>query len=162
MKLHEIAKDYQELLEDIDLADGELDDDLEARLDQLGGDLTDKVEALAVVVRTLEAEGKELREEELRIAKRRKAREARAERLLGYLGACLRVSGQRKVSGKLFTVTIQKNPAALRLLVPEDQVPAEWTRTKVEVDKAGIKAAIAAGTVVEFAVVEQTEGVRIR
>lgn len=130
-------------------------------LDQAEGDFATKVERVALKVRELAGAALIVKAEEARLTARRKAYDNAAEGLKGYLLRSLQAAGKTKVEGKLATVAIQKNPAALN--VPEnadiaelyeagmrgvEKVPASYQVNKREVLDA-IREIEAAGRVVE-------------
>jgi len=85
MKLYEIDQAIMALLEGgVDPETGEVTVDTEA-LQALQMERDHKLESVALAVKNLAAEGKAIREEEVALAKRRKAKETQAERLRGWL-----------------------------------------------------------------------------
>jgi len=106
---------------------GELSPELAQLLEQAEGDFAEKVERVALKVRSLLAEGDAIKVEEVRLAQRRKSREHAAESLKQYLQHALDMAGETKVTGTLVTVAIQKNPPSVRGLVDESQL-AEWAQ----------------------------------
>jgi hypothetical protein len=164
MKLYDLTDEYLAIMRELDAADGEVTDDLEARLDAFEGDFAQKVESLCAMVRTLEGEASMLREEEKRLAARRQSREGSASRIKAYLQTCMDRMGQRKVKAGLFTATVQKNPPRAVLDVDAEAVPEAWVQTVRKPDLRGLVAALKAGdeSAAKVAHLEQSEGVRIR
>lgn len=147
MRLFKISHDYRAVLDRVDDAEGVLDDTLEADLDAVQGALEEKVEAVVVVMRELDAEAAALKAEEQRLAMRRKAREANAERLRAYTARCLGMAGTRKIATPLAVVSLRATTSVDVACAPES-LPEAFRRTKVEVsaDKTAIGAALKAGT----------------
>lgn len=102
---------------------GELTPELEAAIEQAEGDFATKAERVALKVKALEAEAKAIKEEEERLATRRKARENGAKSLKTYLGRMLEAAGKDKVNGTLVTVAFQNNPPSV--VVPDGADLAE-------------------------------------
>ena len=92
---------------------------------------------------------------------RAKTQEASVQRLRDYVEACMRGAGARSVKTRLFTATIQRNPA--RLVLTGD-VPEAFTEvvTTTKPRTAAIKAALSEGVDLGFAHMEQTESLRVR
>jgi hypothetical protein len=159
VKLYDLALEWERVLLKLDAAEGVVDEELEAELEGISVSFVDKVEATATMIRILKAHAELVKSEEQRLAARRKALEGNAEWLTTYAMSCLRTAGETKVKGKLFTVSIQKNPPSVKLSVPAEECPVEFVRTSIvhEVDKAAVKAALVAGEALEFATLEQTE-----
>lgn len=94
---------------------GELTPEIEALLEQAEGDFATKAERVALKVTSLEAEAKVVKEEEDRLAARRKARETGAKSLKAYLVRMLDAAGADKVNGTLVTIAFQNNPPAVQV-----------------------------------------------
>jgi len=162
--LYEIAGDLRAVLDDIEDADGELDDVLERRWDAIAGEWAAKIEACAHVSRELDAEAATIRTEEKRLAARRHAVEARGERLRDYMRAELERVGERRVKTPLVTVAIQASPPRV---VVDDEAQA-LLRYGVEqmprIDKRTLAAALKAGDAdaTSIAHLEQAERLAIR
>ena len=175
MKLYELAREYEALLE---AADGE-EAAFSQALDQLGGELAAKALAVAKVVKTLEAEAAGYKAEETRLSERRKARENAADRLKGYLKDNLIAAGLAHVQGDVVDLRIQDGPPSVEV-VDEIHLGNEWKRAvlklpltrvpeeligeaQVEVDRRGILDWVKAGnTAPEGTVVTRGKFLRIR
>lgn len=158
MKLYELAADYQSVLDLIADGSERLDDTLES----LGGAIEDKVENIAKVIKTLEAETAGLKSEETRLADRRKSIENNVKRLKDYAEQSMLSIGKRNIKGTLFTVLIQKNPPRLEVLddslIPESFfVPQPPT-----LDKKAVTAELKAGNKVDGVLLLQGESLRIK
>lgn len=105
--------------ESILAAGGEMPPELEALLNAAELDFKEKVERVALFVRELAATAKAIGEEEKRIASRRKAKEAAAERLEEYLRRNMEAVGQTRIEGLLCTVAVQANPPSVLCANPE-------------------------------------------
>lgn len=89
MTLYEIDRAIAEaLVECVDIETGEIILDLEA-VEALQMEREAKIENLALYVKNLAAEAAAIREEEKTLADRRKAKEAKAERLKNYIADAL-------------------------------------------------------------------------
>lgn len=117
MTLYEATAALQITDEWLEEFGGELTPELEAAIEQAEGDFATKAERVALKAKALEAEAKAIKEEEERLAARRKARENGAKSLKTYLGRMLEVAGKDKVNGTLVTIAFQNNPPSVQ--VPE-------------------------------------------
>lgn len=157
MKLYELTTDYQTVLDLI--ADGSegLDDTLES----LGGAIEDKVENIAKVIKTLEAEMAGLKSEETRLADRRKSIENNVKRLKDYAEQSMLSIGMKKVKGPLFTVSIQKNPPRLEVL-DDSLIPESFfVPQPPKLDKKAVTAELKAGNKADGVLLLQGESLRI-
>lgn len=77
------------------------------------------------------------------------------ERLDVYVASCLKQLGTSKIEGKLSTIK-RRAPTDVVVITDENSLPMEYLRTKVEPEKAKIKAALKAGEEVPGAVLEKS------
>lgn len=161
MRLYEISAEMRAALAVLEEREGELDDELEARLDAVDLAMGEKVDACLCLEAEMRAEADAMAAEAKRLAERGKRRGAEADRLREYVARSVRDSGARKVVGARFTAWLQLSPPRLVLA---DDVPEEWCETRVTVSprKDDIKAALKAGTVLNFARMEQGETLRVK
>src|SRR5687767_7822473 len=101
--------------------DGELTPAIEAIWDQLQGDINEKAERWALWLLDRTADAKKLKDEEQRIASRRKAIEHAVERSKEELQRQLERAGKDKVNGLLCTVGLQNNVPSVVEVVPTDE-----------------------------------------
>ena len=140
-------------------------DDHEAKaladtIEAIKGEIGQKTDAIAALIRGMDAESRALRDEEVRMAERRKAIEAGVERLKDYVLGCFRRAGLQKLKGPRFTVWLQESESVS--VFNEELLPEDFVRVKREPDKGSIKDAIKAGQDVPGAALETKAGVRIR
>ena len=74
----------------------------------------------------------------------------------------MRLQGEKKVKGELFTLAIQKNPPSLKIDIEPEELPQEFQTITISANKEKIKAAIKEGRAIEWARLEQGESLRIR
>lgn len=170
MNLYQINAEIEQLenaVEDgmlIDEETGELMT-FEQALDQLHMMKTEKVENIALLIRNLDAESIALKAEEERFTKRRKAAEAKSERLRAYL-----LSALTKEDGTTEKVKTNRVNVSVRLSGPsviisdESILPKEFKIQKIEVkpDKASIKEVLSRGIEVPGAKLERGRSVVIK
>ena len=127
MKLYEIAAARDILDEFLSEEGGEFTAELEALLDELDGQTTDKVQDVALYVRECLAVAESLKThpvviEAARVLKRAKAKETAADRTKRYLERQLEKLGKEKVEGTLVTVAMQLNNPAVKGELTEHQL----------------------------------------
>lgn len=161
MTLYDLTDEYRfllELAEDPDVDPDTLADTLEA----LGGEIEDKADGYAKVMKQLEADAAALKAEEKRLARRRSACENSIARMKKALQTTMETTGKTKFKTNLFSFWIQKN--APRLVVDnEKKVPAEYFVQPDPVrNDAAIKKALNEGAKYDWCHMEQTESLRIK
>lgn len=129
--------------------------------DQIEGEVEYKADCMAMVRQELLNSAEACRKEADRLTKRARAFENNAGVLMGRLEYLMRFTDKLKFKTTKFNFGIQKNPPSL-VIDDEKQVPPEYLVIEYKVNKAAIKDAIKAGDQIEFAHMEQTEGLRIR
>lgn len=133
LKLYEHVDAYQVVLDwmeehedDITAAGGVLPPELEALLDEIQGDLQDKVERTALVAQNLLANAKAAKGEADRLAALAKGYERQAETLKGYLKYQLERAGVKKIETPTAKVAIQKNGRPSLRLADPNYIPEQF------------------------------------
>lgn len=112
LSLYEISAQYRQAF--LKLADSELDDQtIDDTLEGLDGELEAKATNVAAFIRNLEASTDAIKQAEKQMAERRKAIEAKAERLKTYLKTNMEACGMTEISCPLFTLKIKRNPPSV-------------------------------------------------
>lgn len=160
MKLFELSKNYQEVLNLIEEgADFELYEDT---LESIEEGINDKAENTAKLIKSIEGDILALKAEEKRLNERRKALENQAKNLKEYLQHNLELCGLTKVKGQLFTIGIQKNPASVQIL-DETKIPESYFIPQpAKLDRKALIQAFKDGELIEGAELTQGQSVRIR
>ena len=159
MKLYELNQQYNQLLEMADDLDPEV---LKDTLESIKESIEDKAENTAKLIRSWEAEVKALKEEEKRLAERRKALEKRVDNTKAYLFEQMELAGMDKVKRPTLTVSIAKNPPSLEVIDPE-KIPSLFMIDQDPViDKKAILAALKNGDEIDGCTIKQSKGLRIR
>ena len=163
--LYELTEQYQQLAAAAESAIDE--EDVKAfadTLEGLDGEIKQKIDGCAAVVRQLDAKVAAIKAESERMLARAKSVQASRERLIAYMEVCLNLAKLRKVQGDRFTVYLQANPPKVEIdpALSIDRLPAECVRTKREPDKTKIGELLAAGTAVPGCSIVRTDGLRIR
>lgn len=162
MKIYEIPSTLRDLLDrlDADPDTGEVDGEALAAYAEYNAAAAEKLEGTACYVRELKAEADAIKAEEERLAKRRKALENKALRLMNYMRPALDAVGG-KVRGLMASVRISKSQAVT--VFDLDALPDAFKRvvTKVDPDKVALKKALKAGEDIPGAALEDRQSVVI-
>ena len=162
--LYELTSDYENLLqlaEDPDTDPQILKDTMEA----IEGEIEEKADGYAMIVKELEAQELALKMETDRLTNRRLAISNNITCLKRGLEAAMRLTGKTKFKTTLFSYGIQKNPPSV---VMDEQyienIPKDYLKYKdPDIDKKRILADIKAGKDLSgIAHIVQTESLRIR
>lgn len=143
----------QRILECIDLESGEIID-TEA-LEALQMTREKKFEGVALAVKEFNAKAKEIREEELKLAERRRIAERKAE---GYK-TWLSLQGESFETPRV-AVSFRKSEA---VDIAEDaKVPEEFQKIDIKIDKVGIKKALKAGVEIAGCSLVEKQNIQIK
>ena len=162
--LYNLTDDYLNLLmlaEDPDVDPQILKDTMEA----IGGEIEEKADGYAMVMKELEAQEIALKMEIDRLTNRRLAISNNITCMKRGLESAMRLTGKTKFKTTLFSFGIQKNPPSV---VMDEQyienIPEDYLKYKdPEIDKKRILADLKAGKDLEgIAHIVQTESLRIR
>ncbi|MGN6111264.1 MAG: siphovirus Gp157 family protein [Kofleriaceae bacterium] len=142
--------------------------------DKLEGDIAEKVERWALWIQARSAEAAAIREEEQRLAARRRAIENAVERSKTELQRQLELAQRDKVQGLLCTVALQNNPKSLRgdlddhairnlAMMPEFASIVRHVPERYELDRRAVLELAKAGQPIPVGLeVMQTRSLRIR
>lgn len=161
ISLYALAAEYRgdmDRLAEMDLPEDVIADTLEG----LGGSLEVKAQNVVAFARHLDRLAESIKEAEADMAKRRKAIEARAERVKAYVLETMVNNDIQKIECPWFVLSIAKNPAAV-VIEDERQVPMAYFTSPPppppQIDKKLIAQAIKDGFEVPGA--KLTQGVRL-
>lgn len=161
--IYELTADIQ-LLWNL-MEEGEIEDDtLINAMENSQEELSIKLENYCKFIKNMEADAKAFKKEEQRLAARRKTLENTIERAKKAMQMAMDVAGEKNVQGKIFTISLQKNPA--KVVLDEqyiENIPPRYIKyAEPEINKAMIKEELTNGVELSFAHLEQSEGLRIR
>lgn len=112
--LYQIAREYGEVLDELEALaeqnDGVLPDEAAESFTRLEGEVAQKLENCAMVVRALQQQADTIKQEEQRLRALRKGVEADADRLKDYTAMNMARVGLKRSDGTLLKVRIQANP----------------------------------------------------
>lgn len=132
LRLYELPAAYRALAERAE--DGE---DVSELIEQLDDQLNVRATHLVTVLRGLEAEASVIRDEEERLANRRRALEVNASRLRVSVRTAMLEGRVERIVSPTFSLALRQGPPKV-LSVDEDKLPAEYWRVKREPDKRAI------------------------
>lgn len=148
------------------MEDGVLEDSV---LEEIFADTTEelsiKLEGYCKFIRNLESDIAGLKEEEKRLATKRKAMENTVERSKVAMQNALTIAGEKKMTCGSFTVSVQKNPD--KVVLDEsyiENIPERYLKVAdPEVNRALLKEDLKNGVdLTGIAHLEQSEGLRIK
>lgn len=158
-KLYELTTGYKNIEYLIEM--GESTEELEAVLNSIGGEIEDKAENIAKIIKNNEADIKAFKEEEKRIAERRKTLENDVKRLKEYLFNNMKMTGKTKFKRGTFSFNIAKNPASVEI-TNADIISSDYKVLTETLDKRAILQDLKQGKDVQGAILAYSEGLRIR
>jgi len=162
--LYELTSDYTELMllaEDPDIDPQAFADTLEG----IDGELEDKADNYAKVIRSLEADAAACDAEAKRLRAKKQTIENNVKRMKGALQYAMQTTGKVKFKTSLFSFGISKNPASVVVDEPYlENIPARFLIPQdPTVDKKAMKDALKAGEdLTGICHLEQSESLSIR
>jgi uncharacterized protein YlxW (UPF0749 family) len=124
--------------------------------------IEDKAENVAKLIKCLDSDCKAIKEEEQRLADRRKALENKISSIKEYLQNQMEVAGLNKVKRPTITISIQANPPSVEVM-DESLIPSTYMVPQPsKIDKRAILTALKEGEFIPGASIKQSMGVRIK
>ena len=146
--IYTLAEEYRALLNMLDTeGDESMMEAIKDTLAGLGGDLSNHVESCVKAIKCIEGDVAALEAEIDRLDLRRRAFNARIERIREAVKCCMTAADTQKIQTALFTVSIAKGRESVQIsdesLIPDDYVNV---KTVIQPDKKLIAEAIKSGT----------------
>lgn len=159
--LYQLNEDYKTVLNM--LYDEDIDEQMILdTLEGIEGEIEDKADAYAKIIKELEAKQKAGKEEAKRLSERSKMFDIRIKRLKQNLLETMKTVGKTKFATDLFSFNIVGNGGRQALTIDGD-VPEEYTRSVIEADTEKIRQALESGEELSFAHLEpRGESLRIK
>ncbi|MDO6451750.1 siphovirus Gp157 family protein [Oceanobacillus profundus] len=133
--LYDLTQDFLQVQALIDEGGEGLQDTLES----INLAIEDKLENIGKVIRNLEGEAEMLKNEETRLADKRKSIELNKQRLKSYVEDQLTITGKDKVKTGIFTFAMQNNPKSVKVL-DENLLPRRlFIEQEPKLDKKALK-----------------------
>lgn len=159
MKLYELTQAYNQVLDMAEEIDKET---LVDTLASINESIQDKAENMAKLIKSIEVDTKALKEEEQRLADRRKSLESKVTSIKDYLQNQLEAAGIDKVKRPTLTVSIQNNPPSVSI-EDENKIPSDYIIPQPsKIDKKSILQLLKEGVEIEGCSIKQSRGIRIR
>ena len=159
--LYELTNAFMQVLEmaqDPSIDPQAIADTLEA----IDGEIECKADGYAKVITELEADVSKLTAEINRLTERKQAVQNNIKNMKQSLTVAMQATGKTKFKTDLFSFNVQKNPPSL-VIDDGEKIPEQfYIPQPPKVDTAKIKELLKNGEVLEYAHLEQGEGVRIR
>lgn len=159
--IYEITDKYkfiQQLIED-----GAPEEAFIEALNAIDGELAEKLENYAAVIKNIESDINGIKAEIDRLNERKKVMESSVKRMKENMQTAMIETGQTKVKGEKFSFNVQKNPPSLLVhddtFIPEDFIKVEEIKT---IDKKAILAELKNGAEIQGVEIQQGESIRIR
>lgn len=144
--------------------EGIIDEDtLKDTMESLEGELEDKADAYAKVIKNIEAQATAIGIEEDRLRERRQVLENNIKRMKKTLQESMELTGKTKFKTTLFSFNVQNNAKSV-VLDTEDlmSIPEKYQKATITINKTLIKEDLESGAELPFAHIEQTRSIRIR
>lgn len=161
MTLYELTGQYLELME---MAEDDSVDPyiLKDTMDGVEGELEEKADGYAKIIRSLQGDVESIKAEEDRLAYKRKVLENNIKSLQKSLEQAMIATGKKKFKTELFSFSVQKNTPSLDVL-DKKKIPKEfWLYQDPKLDHKAALAYIKENGDQEWGQLKQTESLRIR
>ena len=147
--LYELTGQYAELLSAIesgDIPEEAISDTLEA----LGGELDEKIDSVACIIKQLDSEAIAIKAEKAKLADRQSVKEHQRDRLKDYIRQAMQLAGKKKVETSRNCVSVGKaQPKAvitnLDALKSRNDIWKPYDYRETNVDKTSLKTLLQAG-----------------
>lgn len=163
MKLYELTGEYIQLMQMLEDASVEDEAEIAAAMEAVAGDIEDKADAYARMMKNLLGDIDALEQEEKRLYDRRTALKNRVDRLKTAIQNAMELTGTKKLRTSIGNWSIQKNPLSVSA-VDVEKVPARFLiEQPPKVDRRAILEEFKqTGEVFDGVTITQGESVRFR
>ena len=164
MTLYELSAEMAGYINAYDAAETEEERaEIAQSLVDLHGEITDKADGYAKVMRNKLAEAEALKKEAKRLTDKAKAAESLAERLKNVMFDAMKLTGQTEIPTSIGKWRVQNNPWSCEV-VDIDKIPIQYhIKQEDKIDKAGLLKQFAlTGEVVDGCEFVQKQGIRFR
>lgn len=163
MKLFEITKEYEDILNDLYDEDGVVNETALALLEKNESAMEQKAIAIASFIQNMDAERDAIDKAKAAMIDREKRYKKRIEDLKGYLLTHMERRSINKISCPYFEINLKKCPPSVAI-TDEKLLPEEYKRTKVEVlpDKIKMLSEMKVGVLIPGAHLQQSLRLEIK
>ena len=147
--LYELTGQYAELLSAIE--SGEVPEEaISDTLEALGGELDEKIDSVACIIKQLDCEAIAIKAEKAKLADRQSVKERQRDRLKDYIRQAMQLAGKKKVETSRNCVSVGKaQPKAvitnLDALKSRNDIWKPYDYRETNVDKTSLKTLLQAG-----------------
>ena len=147
--LYELTGQYAELLSAIE--SGEVPEEaISDTLEALGGELDEKIDSVACIIKQLDSEAIAIKAEKAKLADRQSVKEHQRDRLKDYIRQAMQLAGKKKVETSRNCVSVGKaQPKAvitnLDALKSRNDIWKPYDYRETNVDKATLKTLLQSG-----------------
>ena len=171
MQLYKLTEEYTRFVDAVD--SGEIPEEaILDTLDAISGELNEKAENIALVIKNLRAEAEAIKAEEVKLKERREAKEREAERIKFYLSRCMQTADIRKLETPTVRISFRRTES-VEIEEGKEADFVKWAqttgredlisvRTEVKPVKAAIKDLIKAGDTVAFCTIREKQNIQIQ
>lgn len=163
MKLYELTGEYIQLMQMLEDASAEDEAEIVAAMEAVTGDIEDKADAYARIMKNLQGDIDAIEQEEKRLYDRRTALKNRVDRLKTAIQNAMELTGTKKLKTSIGNWSIQKNPLSVSA-VDVEKVPARFLiEQPPKVDRRAILEEFKqTGELLDGVTITQGESVRFR
>ncbi|MEG0380713.1 MAG: siphovirus Gp157 family protein [Kurthia sp.] len=159
--IYEITGDIKLIQQMIE--DGVPEEAFAEALERFQGELSDKLDGYAMVIKNVQSDVDGIKAEEKRLAERRKQMEKNIERMQQAMSMALQTvepdkDGKKRVKTEKFTFSFRSSSA---VEVDESKISRYYMKPKYEVDKTAIKKILAIGGTVRGARLIENQSLQI-
>lgn len=129
-ELNDMYRNIQFLIESGEYTEEEL----KFAMEQVNGEIAEKLEGYAMVVKNLESDIAGLKAEEKRLADRRKSLEEGVKRMKEAMQDTLFLTGEKRVKTSKFTISLRKSTSVE--VENEDLIPEEFVKITKTISKS--------------------------
>ena len=147
--LYELTGQYAELLSAIE-SDEVPEEAISDTLEALGGELDEKIDSVACIIKQLDSEAIAIKAEKAKLADRQSVKEHQRDRLKDYIRQAMQLAGKKKVETSRNCVSVGKaQPKAvitnLDALKSRNDIWKPYDYRETNVDKTSLKTLLQAG-----------------
>lgn len=129
-ELNDMYRNIQFLIESGEYTEEEL----KFAIDSVNGEISEKLEGYAMVVKNLESDIAGLKAEEKRLADRRKSLEEGVKRMKEAMQDTLLLTGEKRIKTQKFTISLRKSSSVE--IENEDLIPEEFVKVTKTISKS--------------------------
>lgn len=123
-KLYELTDYYRNLEALLDNPDIP-QEEIQKSLNELTGDITEKFESIAKIIRGKECDVEGYKKEEKRLNARRITAENQIEFLRNYIFDSMRALDEQEIKGNVFTLKLRKSPPTVKI-INQEAIPEQY------------------------------------